>query len=381
MNCQVPFRYVSTGPLIRARPSVPCESRRTYPTSRSSLTSHGRFTPYSLSDPAIYPSSKASLPPFYFETGYALYAKRPSRPFPPPFVSLPTTSFSDPLTTHTHSRDRRPHVNGQLIRGITNGDDAIIVSRNFLGVNDGVGAWANKERGHAALWSRLIAHFWDAAVEKGILEDRPVNPVESLQEAYESTIQVTGGAKGILGTTTVVSAFLHWKCGADNTSAPVLYSTNMGDCKVIVIRPGKEELVFQTKEQWHWFDCPKQLGSNSKDTPRNDAICNAIDIQEGDLVLAVSDGVTDNLWENEISTTVLEALEQTAATTAAGQANIDEENREMVDVAVALRNAAKVVAEDPFAESPYMERAVDEGLTIEGGEYELISAMCCVALT
>jgi hypothetical protein len=88
--------------------------------------------------------------PFYFEAGYAVFAKRRSRPFPPPFLSIPSGSFSDPLSTHDQSRDRRPYVNGQLIRGITNGDDAVLVSENFICANDGVGAWAQKEKGHAA---------------------------------------------------------------------------------------------------------------------------------------------------------------------------------------------------------------------------------------
>jgi protein phosphatase PTC7 len=88
--------------------------------------------------------------PFYFETGYALRPKRPSRPFPPPFVSIPSSSFSDPLTTHFQSQDRRPHVGNELIRGLTNGDDAILASDFLLGVNDGVGAWATKPEGHAA---------------------------------------------------------------------------------------------------------------------------------------------------------------------------------------------------------------------------------------
>lgn len=87
---------------------------------------------------------------FRFETGYALRPKRPSRPFPPPFVSIPSSSFSDPLTTHSKSQDRRPKVGGELIRGLTNGDDAILAADNFLGVNDGVGAWATKPQGHAA---------------------------------------------------------------------------------------------------------------------------------------------------------------------------------------------------------------------------------------
>lgn len=93
--------------------------------------------------------------PFYFEAGFALYAKRPSRPFPPPFLSLPSTSFSEPLSTHHKSRDRRPKINGEMIRGVTNGDDAVLVSDYFVGANDGVGAWATRERGHAAYVSSL----------------------------------------------------------------------------------------------------------------------------------------------------------------------------------------------------------------------------------
>lgn len=105
----------------------------------------GTTTP--VPDDAPPPTPKS---PFYFEAGYALYAKRPSRPFPPPFLSLPSTSFSEPLSTHHKSRDRRPRVNGEMIRGVTNGDDAVLVSDYFICANDGVGAWATRERGHAA---------------------------------------------------------------------------------------------------------------------------------------------------------------------------------------------------------------------------------------
>ena len=105
----------------------------------------GTTTP--LPDDAPEHPSKS---PFYYEAGYAIFAKRQSRPFPPPFLSLPSGSFSDPLSTHNQSRDRRPHVNGQMIRGVTSGDDAVIVGENFIGAADGVGAWAQRERGHAA---------------------------------------------------------------------------------------------------------------------------------------------------------------------------------------------------------------------------------------
>jgi hypothetical protein len=107
----------------------------------------GTITP--IPDDANPPQPK-SKPPFYFEAGYALFAKRPSRPFPPPFLSAPSTSFSEPLSTHNKSRDRRPTVNGEMIRGVTNGDDAVLVSDYFIAANDGVGAWGTREKGHAA---------------------------------------------------------------------------------------------------------------------------------------------------------------------------------------------------------------------------------------
>jgi hypothetical protein len=87
--------------------------------------------------------------PFRFETGFALFAKRPPRPFPPPFLSPPSGSFSDPLSTHHRSRNKRAFVHGELIRGWTNGDDAIYASDHFICANDGVGAWSARPRGHA----------------------------------------------------------------------------------------------------------------------------------------------------------------------------------------------------------------------------------------
>jgi hypothetical protein len=43
--------------------------------------------------------------------------------------------------------------------------------------------------------------------------------------------------------------------------------------------------------------------------------------------------------------------------------------------AVELMEAARRVAGDPFAESPFMERAVEEGLPMAGGEW------CCYPWT
>jgi len=314
------------------------------------------------------------------------------------------------LTTHNPIRGRRPFVNGAPVRGITNGDDAIIIGdQNFLAVNDGVGAWAQKERGHAALWSRLIAHFWAVEVEKSFvnggkdvkLED--LNPIQNLQTAFEETKVATRGkadamlegerietgeapqpdkekselkeaadakdssSNDILGTTTASSALLHYK-PSDPEPTPIVLATTLGDCKVLIIRPSTSSVLYQSKEQWHWFDCPRQLGTNSPDTPVGNAVTDTVPVQADDLIAVLSDGVTDNLWEHEICSTLCDSVTKWVA----GDA---EAKDGMVYVARTLMNAAREIAQDPNAESPYMERALDEGLPAEGGKLDDISVL------
>lgn len=460
---------------------------RNYPTSRGAITSHGILTPA----PDILPPEEDSdaeprhrarpvySAPFHFLTGYATFAKRASRPFPPPFLSTPSSSFSDPLTTHSAVRDRRPAVDGEFILGATNGDDAVFVTENCLVVNDGVGAWAAKQRGHAALWSRLIGHFWLIEVERWMEgkksgdkidgtvteaggdttevennrsenaseaskdskadtdekedntglgasseakqkpsdsedatktpESSPVNaalepdPVSFLQVAFEKTKTVTKQANDIVGTTTFVSALLH-KPSPDSLS-PLVYVTVLGDSTVLIIRPSNQKVIYRSKEQWHWFDCPRQLGTNSPDTPNGNAVMEKVEVLEGDLAVAVSDGVIDNLWEHEICEVICDSLQnwkvhqqgkkgggakshQQQSPSDNGKGNggdqryfkdhpvvelQGDDEAGMVFAARELVRCARVIAEDSFAESPFMERAVEEGLPFEGGKMDDIT--------
>ncbi|PSN63349.1 protein serine/threonine phosphatase 2C, partial [Corynespora cassiicola Philippines] len=314
--------------------------------------------------------------PFYFEAGYALYAKRPSRPFPPPFLSLPSTSFSEPLSTFNRSRDRRAYVNGEMIRGVTNGDDAVLVSESFIAANDGVGAWAARERGHAALWSRLILHFWALEVERADYSQEP-DPISYLQAAFENTKEATSKPNEWFGTTTACAALL--SSGGKDCNHPILYITQLGDSQILVLRPRNKEVIYRTEEQWHWFDCPRQLGTNSPDEPSKNAVMDRVEIEEDDIVLAMTDGVVDNLWEHEVVTNVLESMDKWQDKIRKVEPGLELGELSYADgmsyVAQQLVNAAREIAEDPFAESPYMEKAIDEGLSIEGGKLDDISVV------
>ena len=229
------------------------------------------------------------------------------------------------------------------------------------------------------LWSRLILHFWaleaerDDSVNSTLDHTAEPNPVEYLQRAYEQTIKATSTPNEWLGTTTACAALLHHHV-KNSSPEPILYVTNIGDSQVLVIRPQHQEVIYKTTEQWHWFDCPRQLGTNSPDTPKDNAVMDKVDLEEGDLVLAMSDGVVDNLWEHEVVQNVVDSYRKWES----GEVSDDHDDRNgngMPYVAHELVKAARVIAEDPFAESPFMERAVEEGLAMEGGMSTFVIAL------
>ena len=225
------------------------------------------------------------------------------------------------------------------------------------------------------LWSRLILHFWaleaerDSDVNASAGISKEPRPIEYLQKAYEQTVEATSSPNEWHGTTTTCAALLHHKIGSTQQE-PILYVTNLGDSKILVLRPEGKEIIYETTEQWHWFDCPRQLGTNSLDTPRSDAVMDKVKVQEHDIVLAMSDGVVDNLWKHEVLENVLDSIRKWESGTIeyATQDRAGGAGGGMLYVAEQLVKAARAIAQDPYAESPFMERAVEEGLAMEGGE-------------
>lgn len=196
------------------------------------------------------------------------------------------------------------------------------------------------------------------------------DPIRYLQTAFEQTVEAMSAPNEWKGTTTACGAQLHHVSGSE-ASEPMLYVTNLGDSQIMVLRPETQEIVYKTTEQWHWFDCPRQLGTNSPDTPKENAVMDRIKIKEDDVVLAMSDGVVDNLWEHEVLQNVHDSIESWAPSKTDGE----DASGVMLHVARELVKAARNVAEDPYAESPFMERAVEEGLAMEGGKLDDISVV------
>ncbi|EIE90619.1 hypothetical protein RO3G_15330 [Rhizopus delemar RA 99-880] len=188
------------------------------------------------------------------------------------------------------------------------GDDAYFKRHDALGIADGVGGWRTHAGANPALYSRKLMHYAQLELDRIKTNVRPqqprVNPdpVQVLENAYHLTTldaQNEVQQKGIVGSTTACIAIL---------SQDELKIANIGDCGVSVIR--KNNYIFRSEEQQHSFNFPYQLGTASFDSP-SDAQQFTVKIEEDDIIVLGSDGLFDNLFDDEILEEIKASIEHT----------------------------------------------------------------------
>lgn len=164
------------------------------------------------------------------------------------------------------------------------GEDASFIADNGLaiGVADGVGAWALSGIDAGVFAKQLMANAKDAVRQ---LPPGPSAPVEALRIAH--------GKSTALGSSTACVVYLDGR-------ASVLYAANLGDSGFLVVRDGTS--IFKSPAQTWSFNCPYQLGpignAQSYNQP-DDAESFAIEVRPGDVIVAATDGVFDNLFTED----------------------------------------------------------------------------------
>ncbi|RSH89582.1 hypothetical protein EHS25_002133 [Saitozyma podzolica] len=317
------------------------------------------------------------------------------------------------------------------------GEDAYFTRADGMCVADGVGGWARSGRGgaDAGRWSRLLTHFcegevaaWWAGAE-GYVEPAPsqgkgrgkaqgkgegesalgpedgvsgwtrrlwpraqagtigaeardddahglpdgvrrrkLDPVEIMQRGFEKCLACVL-QEGIHGSSTCLLALLHHSS---------LLIANIGDCCLLVIRNG--QVVFRTSEMQHAFNFPLQLGTHSRDEPMKDAQRFTVEVEKEDVVVVGSDGLMDNLFDEDILDTLAEFAPPTSTmpptppssrpASTSGQPPFDPEK-----VSEALCRKAREVSEQTSATTPFMVRAIEEGIDFVGGKKDDISVL------
>jgi protein phosphatase PTC7 len=223
------------------------------------------------------------------------------------------------------------------------GEDAYFIDDcGAIGVADGVGGSAMLGIDPAEYASHLMAEAQTISVRLRAANKR-ICPVEVLQAAYEAVSHIPGSA------TACIAAL----------NGEELDVCNLGDSGCLIVRNG--EVLFASKEQTHGFNFPFQLGSESMDTPL-DADMTTHTITEGDLVILATDGVLDNLFQDQILDYVL-----------------SRKDRGFEGLAQGLAEAAYTVAMDRKCPSPYATRCQTMlGVAHSGGKPDDITAVIAI---
>ncbi|KAI8871630.1 protein serine/threonine phosphatase 2C, partial [Ramicandelaber brevisporus] len=241
------------------------------------------------------------------------------------------------------------------------------VRSDAIGVADGVGGWEGVEGADPALFSKTLMHYactefdrYDNVDDDLFLQYDNVDPTEVLRVSFGNTMDLvkaseSGNCGGIRGSTTALLAVLR------NDELRV---ANLGDCGLTVIRRGA--MLFRTEEQQHSFNYPFQLGTGTSDSP-DDAQSFNLRLQRGDIIIVGSDGVFDNLFDEDILDEVLRNL----------PSGLNKADPQLISDALA-RRAKSVSEESRYATSPFQSRAVQEGFYYQGGKVDDISVIVAV---
>jgi serine/threonine protein phosphatase PrpC len=244
------------------------------------------------------------------------------------------------------------------------GEDSYFCRHDSMGIADGVGGWSFHD-GNSAFYSRKLMHYAQTELEKfddidadEFSRHHLTDPVEVLSASYDKT-NFDCFIEQVKGSTTACIAVLR---------GDELRVANLGDCGLVIIRNG--EYVFQTEEQQHSFNFPYQLGIVSGDRP-TDAQNFQIKVKKGDVVIMGTDGLFDNLFEEEVLQIVRDNT--TSHPMPNGQVRVQLNPQAISD---ALASRARKVAEDPNTiDTPFQTKAVNEGLYYSGGKMDDISVV------
>ncbi|KAL6967749.1 protein-serine,threonine phosphatase [Sarracenia purpurea var. burkii] len=215
-----------------------------------------------------------------------------------------------------------PHPN-KVDKG---GEDAFFVSSyngGVIAVADGVSGWAEQNVDPSLFPRELMSNASDFVGN----EEVNYNPQVLLKKAHAATSS--------RGSATVIVAMLERN--------GTLKIASVGDCGLRVVRKG--QIMFSTSPQEHYFDCPYQLSSEVVGQTYLDATVTSVQLMEGDTVVMGSDGLFDNVFDQEITSTVARYSD-------------------VAEAAKALANLAHNHSKDSSFDSPYSSEARNRGYSV-----------------
>ena len=193
-----------------------------------------------------------------------------------------------PLSSDNNSS---PTSDSTLLNGlqnsIKNDRQCTVNSADVIGVADGVGSWRNYGIDPGEFSMQLMQNCKRLVTAGNFLSDQPV---QLLSQGFSEMQECK---KPAIGSSTACLAIL-------NHSDGKLYSANIGDSGLLVVRNGK--IVHRSSEQTHCFNTPFQLSlppSRMKHSvltdPPESADKYEFKVEDGDVIILATDGLFDNV--------------------------------------------------------------------------------------
>jgi len=226
------------------------------------------------------------------------------------------------------------------------GDDAWFLTNSVIsafGVADGVGSWRTKGINAGECSRQIMRYCKDFFIESG------TSPFVALERAEELSNKA--------GSTTAIVA--HY-----DAALKVLDVTQVGDSNLVVIRDNY--VVYQTTSQVRSHDTPYQIGASSNDTVKHHSKEYTFNLKDGDIIVAGSDG----LWDNMFPTQVLEIIRGSGLRSATQLAKI------ITSVAYELSQGTNMWS--PFAQDAYEDQKVYDVTQWKGGKPDDITVVVAV---
>ncbi|KAE8655104.1 putative protein phosphatase 2C 80 [Hibiscus syriacus] len=222
----------------------------------------------------------------------------------------------------------------------TGGEDAHFICSNeeAIGVADGVGGWAEVGVDAGEFARELMSNSVAA------IQDEPkgsIDPARVLEKAHSNMKSQGSSTACIIGLT-----------------EEGIHAINLGDSGFIVVRDGSA--VFHSPVQQHGFNFTYQLESgNGGDLPSTGQVFR-IPVLPGDVIVAGTDGLFDNLYNNEITAAVVHGL----------RAGFRPQSTAKQIATLALERAVDKNRQTPFAKA-----AQDSGFRYYGGKLDDITVV------
>jgi protein phosphatase PTC7 len=238
------------------------------------------------------------------------------------------------------------------------GEDSFFKSSlgKSLGVADGVGGWADDVRGSARDYARALCRQ-----AQSLSEARPMpTGLQLLSDAYNTVPEgVEGAATFVVAVLTSHGLSLAW----------------VGDSAALVLRRtvGEYNVIFRSNEQQHSFNFPFQLSTAPESDGPGSADQALVDVHEDDLIILASDGLFDNLFDEEIVAIVSEADDRAPA-------NLDALARRLASTAqdragiMSLSTRGRAALQP--TPTPFEVSARSKGMDFVGGKLDDTTVVC-----